>query len=130
GRWLSRRACNLSLKIGDLSRDFNHVRMIGCVERLQRLFLCNQSPELSLALIHCGCCRRLRALKIARLLGNHSLEESHILLLAIQRLSNSVKLGCKRLERVRVGLLLVGEPAEIPLLKSCELGVLLVKVPL
>ena len=113
-----------------LRAHLDHVGVVRRILRLQRLLLCDQCLELDLALIHCGCSRGLGGLQIARLLGNHRREKSYLLLQAIQRLSDGVKLGCQRLERVRVRLFLVGKPAEILLLEGRELGVLLVKVPL
>ncbi len=92
-------------------------------------FCCDESLELGLALIHGSAGGRgLGILQIVCLLGNHRLEKGHILLLAVQRLRHGVKLSCECLKRVRVGLLLLGEPAEILLLEGRELGILLVKV--
>ena len=65
-----------------------------------------------------------------RLLRDHRLEKGHILLYAAQRLGHGVKLGCERLKRVQIGRFLFGEHAEILLLESCELGILIVKLGL
>ena len=68
--------------------------------------------------------------EILRLLRDHRLEKGHILLHAAQRLRRGVKLGCERLKRVHIARFLLGEPAEILLLESCELGILIVKLRL
>jgi hypothetical protein len=82
--------------------------MVRRILRLQRLLLRHQCLELGFALIyHSGVGRGFRVLQVVRLLGDHRLQEGHILLLPIQRLRRRVKLGCQCLQRVRVGLFLV-----------------------
>ena len=123
-----RRACNRRLEIGNLARNGDHVGVVGRVKRFQRLLLLDQILQLFLALSGEGAAPLLGRLRLLDLLRNHGLQEGLVLLQTGHCLGGSIELSGERLQSVCVGVLLIGEHAEMLLLKSCQFRVLLVKV--
>ena len=93
---------NLRLHIGNLPRHRHYVRMVGRIQRVQCLLLLPQILQLILQCIHVCPGHRISVWRFLRLLRDHGFEERHILLRAIDRLRRGVKLGCKRLQSIRV----------------------------